>query len=370
MKEARSRIVLLLSSIFFSIVIIEILLAFLNKPCFYKSHSAPAQFAFVSLGNNDIVYFSLPSQRIRFIYGRNPRGYFDKDNAVDHVTNSSGFRGKEFLIQKPKNTFRMVFLGDSFTFGEGVKFEGTYPEVISSLLGQKYSSLPVNFESYNFGVGGYNTTQSLYVLRNIAMKVNPDIVVLGYTLNDAEPQLFYRDAKTGMVARRPREHYVPEGIGNSIPPDNLLYNLRISRLLWQLCENRSRTRETFKYYNSLFLETSSGWIESRNALHEFISLCREQNIPCYILLFPVLYQLNDRYPFWHIHSLIQKEAQSKNAFFIDLLLYLKGLDEKGLWVYPNDQHPNEKVHAIAAGALAEKIASNPDIDAKIRNITR
>lgn len=368
MNEIKKRIILVIFGIVLGVLFIEILLVIFDKPHFYRRHSAPAQFAFLNKDDKDIIYFNIPSQRIRFIFDGNPRGYFGKDNEIDHITNSWGFRGKDFSIYKPENTFRIAFLGDSFTFGEGVRFSDTYPELVSFILEQKYKSPSVHFESYNFGVGGYNTSQSLYILRNITLQTNPDVLVLGYTLNDAEPPLFELDRMTRRISRRPREYYIPEGLGDPLPPDRPLYKLRLFRLLWQLAQNRRQTEKTIAYYKSLFLETNDGWIESRRALHEIIGLCAQRNIPCYVLLFPILYQLNDKYPFTHIHHIIRKEVERRGVFFIDLFNFLKGSDAKKLWVHPADQHPNEKVHEIAAKAIAGEIISNKDINRKINDM--
>lgn len=232
MSEVKSRILLIILSICLGIILVEILLSISDKPHFYKRHSAPAQFAFINKDNlAEVIYFNIPLARIRFIYDGNPRGYFGPDNEVDHFTNSWGFRGNGFSIYKPKNTFRLAFLGDSFTFGEGINSCDTYPELVSSLLQQKYKSFPIHFEGYNFGVGGYNTSQALYILKEIVLQTQPDIVVLGYTLNDAEPPLFEFDKTTDTISRRPREYYIPENLSDTIPPNIPLYKLRICRLV-------------------------------------------------------------------------------------------------------------------------------------------
>ncbi len=362
-----SRIILLFLGTFLGFMIAELLLWVLDKPRFYKMHSNAPQFAFIE-GTD--LWVNVPSERIRFVYDGNPRGYFGKNNEIDHHTNSLGFRGNEFIVHKPHRTFRIAFLGDSFTFGEGVRFADTYPEQVSLLLRQQYKSSHVNFESFNFGVGGHNTSQTSYVFRNIAARFNPDLVVLGYTLNDAEPSLIEREMSSGRMVRHPREHSVPEGLGDKLPPNTLLYRLRTSRLLWQFAENNRRTQKTISHYKSLFQNTDSDWMKSRRALQEIIDLCLEKNVPCYVLSFPVLYELSDRYPFANIHSLVRQEVEGSGGTFVDLFHALKGLESKALWVHPTDQHPNEEVHRIAARVLVERIADNAEIVKKISILTK
>jgi len=39
----------------------------------------------------------------------------------------------------------------------------------------------------------------------------------------------------------------------------------------------------------------------------------------------------------------------------DVLPLLKGRDVSKLWVHPTDQHPNERVHAVAGKLVAEAL---------------
>ncbi|MFH0763227.1 MAG: SGNH/GDSL hydrolase family protein [Candidatus Omnitrophota bacterium] len=355
--EKIKKIILLIAGLLLGLLAAEISLSILNKPRFYKNHSTPAQFAFIKPDNNQQgpVYLNIPGQNIRFIYDGNPRGYFDKGNQIDHVTNSWGFRGEEFSAEKPAHTFRIAFIGDSFTFGEGVKFPDTYPEQASLILNQKYASVPVDFESYNFGIGGYNTKQELFILESIALKTSPDAVVLKYDLSEAEPPLYKIGPAASGLARIPRWYEASGGLFNPLPPDVLIYKFRLPRLLWQAIRNNKQSRVMVSYYKSLFQENSPGWGESRAALHRMIKLCRENNIPCYVIYFPALYSLNDLYPFKDIHAMVKKEVEMEGAAFIDLFPYLKNRNAATLWVHPSDHHPNEIVHKIAAIAITDAI---------------
>jgi len=98
----------------------------MGLPREHRPHSHPPQFAPVP--GSDFLYVNLPSAHIRFQYDSDPRLYFGPGRTVDHSTNSFGFRGAEFTRAKPPGTIRILFLGDSFTFGEGVHDQATLPE--------------------------------------------------------------------------------------------------------------------------------------------------------------------------------------------------------------------------------------------------
>jgi hypothetical protein len=357
------RLLLVLGGLAVGLLLAELLLAALDRPRFYRPHTFPKQFDFLPISNAAFpVYVNARSSRIRFVYDGNPRGYFGPANEVDHHTSSLGFRGPELplsirdnrvITTKPEGTVRLVFLGDSFTFGEGVRDDDTYPAQTAYLLQQHYPTPSPHFESFNLGVGGYNTSQSLLLLERIGLDALPDCVVLGYVLNDAEPPLFQRDPKTGRPYRAARP--VEEGAGDPRPPESWLYRLRTARAVWQVLANRRLTQQTLAHYREIYDENSPGWQESRRALGKIIKHCADRHVPCYVLLFPVLYQLDDQYPFLAIHEQIRAEVTDTSALFIDLFPRLKGQRAEDLWVHPSDHHPNEKVHRIAAEALCEEL---------------
>jgi len=83
---------------------------------------------------------------------------------------------KNYSIEKPLNTIRIVVLGDSFTYGLYVNTSDSYPKQLEYLLKNK-SKCDKNFEVINLGVTGYDLAYSTerYALRGA--KYNPDLVI-------------------------------------------------------------------------------------------------------------------------------------------------------------------------------------------------
>lgn len=304
-------------------------------------------------------YVNLPSANIKFTYDGNPRGYFSTGNQITHKTNSTGFRGNEFSYDKPSRVFRIAFLGDSFTFGEGVKFDETYPEKTAQLLNQKCGTRDRLFESYNFGVSSYNTAQELFLLKKVVLKTQPDMMVLGYALNDAEPGLFRVNLSTGVWKRQPREQYITEGMPDKKPPQNLWFKSRTAQWVWKILLKIRMTAKTENYYKGLYRPGNPGWETTKTSLQELIRVCENSRIHCFIVCFPLLHSLNSDYPFKEIHALIRREIRPEKhpyIHFIDLFDYLKGKNAGDLWVHPTDPHPNEIVQTVAAEALVNEIS--------------
>ncbi len=97
--------------------------------------------------------------------------------------NSLGFRDRrEYSLDKPANTFRILVLGDSVTFGHGTLDDTTYPYLLEQRL--RAWRPEVNWEVWNLGVPGYNTRQELDYLEEIGPRAQPDLVVVGFFPND------------------------------------------------------------------------------------------------------------------------------------------------------------------------------------------
>ena len=89
---------------------------------------------------------------------------------------------REYDLAKKPNTFRILFLGDSVTFGHGSVYEHTYPYLIEQRL--KAWRPDVDWQVWNAAVPGYNTSQELAHLLEVGDRFRPDLVVVGFFDND------------------------------------------------------------------------------------------------------------------------------------------------------------------------------------------
>lgn len=96
--------------------------------------------------------------------------------ATKFRTNSRGLRDREYSIEKPNGVTRIVVIGDSFTWGWGVGDQEIYTEILEASL--------KGVEVINLGVTAFDTSQEFRYLEVEGMKYEPDIVLLGFCLND------------------------------------------------------------------------------------------------------------------------------------------------------------------------------------------
>ncbi len=97
--------------------------------------------------------------------------------------NSEGYRDVEWPSGKAASVYRIVCLGDSWTFGANVGQDQAYPQRLHVLLASEYPR--ANFEVFNLGVLGYSSFQGRRLLPRALERFDPDLVTIAFAMNDA-----------------------------------------------------------------------------------------------------------------------------------------------------------------------------------------
>jgi hypothetical protein len=104
-------------------------------------------------------------------------------------TNSFGLRSPEVAVPKTAGTFRVLLLGDSFTFGFKSSEDAVFARKLEALLRASYH-LP-SAEVVNAGVISYCPLLEYLQYRNHLHVLEPDVVVLNFDMSDVQDQLEY-----------------------------------------------------------------------------------------------------------------------------------------------------------------------------------
>ena len=119
-----------------------------------------------------------------------------KDHNLSHrdieiTTNSLGYRYDE-LDEKTDNDFRILVLGDSVTFGDYLPAQETYPARIEQYLraNPPEKLRGKNIQVINAAIGGIDLQNELAILLETGLSIEPDIVLVGHYLNDANVSLY------------------------------------------------------------------------------------------------------------------------------------------------------------------------------------
>ena len=106
--------------------------------------------------------------------------YTKEGNAYVRI-NSDGLRDVEHSEKKPKGTYRIAFLGDSYAEAFQVPLEQSFWKVMERDVGACPGLGGRKIEAINFGVSGYGTAQELVTLQRSVWKYSPDLVLLSFT---------------------------------------------------------------------------------------------------------------------------------------------------------------------------------------------
>jgi lysophospholipase L1-like esterase len=262
------------------------------------------------------------------------------DGCVTYRINAEGYRGPEFSVAKPADAYRIVILGDSFTFGEGTPDALIYPALLAEALRERRAG-GRRIEVVNLGVPGDDVGDALVTYRRYARRLGGDFVVLQWNTNDFPSDRVRRDHHLLIGAHYRELFQTAEALRWS-----RLLSFAYTRLrTWQLSRELVATTRSE-------VETRSDAFAAIGRLRHFV---RQDGAGFAVLAFPELIRF-DAYPYAALLELLREYCGAQGIPLIDLLPALSAHRDRELWVHETDHHPNRLAHAIAARELAQALA--------------
>lgn len=257
--------------------------------------------------------------------------------------NSLGFRERELDRKKPAGTVRILVLGDSVAFGDGVSAEEAFPR----RLEERFASKSGSVEVLNAGVRGYNTYQELCLLREVGLALGPDTVILFYTTNDAEPL----SKQEGLID--PRFGWAVQA-KDFVKKHSYLY--AFFRKNFEVLRKNTSPEKFMETYNDQFDPKSPGWAASYGSLKEMKALADTLGARLALAVYPRLEWSAQKYPpaSDRVHRQVLDAGRSLGIETIDLLppLMRGAPDVSAIKITPSDTfHPNPKGHRLIAEIL-------------------
>ncbi len=260
-------------------------------------------------------------------------------NELHVVQNPQGYRDKHpFTRRAAEGKKRIIFLGDSFTFGHGVtNVADRFTDRIAASLNRVH---PDRFEVANLGTPGHGTPEAVKILRDeiLAKDYHVDALIYTICLNDIESfhyEKSRRDARRG--SRKPSFFLFR---------DTYFFNLMYFRSQQFV---QPEVRDYFSYLQDYY--TGEPWQHMQLALDEFLGLAKEHQIDTRIVIFPFLHNLGKDYPFKESHQKLTDFFRSRGVRVLDLEPVLAVHASENLTVNRFDAHPNPRAHQLAAEAI-------------------
>lgn len=271
-----------------------------------------------------------------------------QEYAVTVHSNNHGFRDhRDYRLSKREKVRRVVLLGDSFSYGNGVEELARYSNLLDDLLGE-------NVEVYNLALSNYGLDQALLTLGSEGLRYGPDVIMVGFS----DPMLERLSRRvTGSLWSNPffeLEHGV---LTRSRQPsrDILAVETFLDKsYLWMFANQR---------LSVVLGERSSEARWARNAelaegvIAKFAELARQTRSSLVIFTINARHILNqepDSTP--ALNRLLERLSRRGEFHFLDLYPVFTSTDYDSLY-YPIDGHYNVKGHVLVAEELCRFLRS-------------
>lgn len=261
--------------------------------------------------------------------------------------NSTGLRDTEHSFKKPKNTYRILGLGDSFTYGYGVSFEQTYLYQLEKMLSHK-NSTGTNIEIIKAGMPGYWPEPERILLEKYGMQYMPDLVLVGFTPRDVT------DTFSGNASYKvSRDGYLMPGgvfsnLSNQLYVHSHFFRLLITKL-WRVFKFNFFDRWSAIYQNHGFHEKD--WLKIENEYLAMLSIVKKAGANLVIVHIPEIIPLQNNVDKSYPSRRLSNWCQSNGVSFIDVL---PAMEEKHNIdsFYWKEGHCNAKGHTMIAKTIA------------------
>jgi len=314
--------------------------------------------------------------------------------------NNFGYRGKDFLREKPEGIARVFIVGDSFTFGVGAPEDQT----ISALVEQSLTKKGYAVEVVNAGIGHTSPIRHYKNIRDIHLQYEPDLVILlidASDLNDDwsfERQAIFDDNgklirfdKTFMYGKRSlwrvllRYSVLVKYLNNKlVKTSKKIKTLGFKGYIETKLRGKSAKSQivnidnfdTIEYDHYLFLRGNEKedlirkhWQRTAKYLREIKEMLSDNGIPFIIGIYPYGVQVSgEEWGEGRIHwgfekgktysdqlafDIVEEFARSEKTPFINATSYFKDAvarGEKGFF-YAQDGHLSSKGNHLVAKAI-------------------
>lgn len=238
---------------------------------------------------------------------------------------------------KSENEYRVALLGDSITFGYGVKTEDTYAVRLEQILGRACPDRRVTV--FNFGVSSYSLKEMDATLKHRTPAIEPDLIVAAIIYGDFD------------LSRTPGLD--PSGYHTHSETS-------VSRVMNKLPQLKSVLRE---FHASYFIRDMILMIKSRfeggrdtsklPSSYHYLPEMKEgaggKGIPCLILLLPSIEGDGSQF------DTIRKELEKDQVSYLDTSPISRLFTPEEFKASRFDFHPSSIVHQKIAEMLSQHL---------------
>ena len=249
---------------------------------------------------------------------------------------------REYPKQIAPDQRHLVFLGDSFTFAQGVpEVRDRFSNLVRAALEPASNGKILVSNLADAGKDLHWNELLLNLLFQHGHRIDTAVYVL--CLNDIET----------FDEQRSKTYY--DDLSKHSPTfflfrDTYFFN-------WVYFRVRQATLPKVRGYYSDLTEYYSGepWQRMSRKLDRVQQLCKANGTDFRVVVFPFLHNLGPDYPFREAHQKIVEHCRSRDIPVLDLEPDLTPFASRGLTANRFDAHPNELAHRLASEAILKNL---------------
>ena len=319
--------------------------------------------------------------------------YHQPEFSIHEQTNDLGLRNDPVGPKRPGVT-RILGLGDSFCYSNSVQLRETF---FKQLEDREREHSGKEIEVINAAVPAYSTVQEYLYLRRDGMKLDPDVVVLGfYVGNDFQdsyelfdstglPTVDVVDGELRANDRFPAARYEQQervlrtatlSLRSFLASNSALYVFlreRFGEVLWKAgLRNNPPPPDFCARVPSPAMR--AGWAMTRSVLDSMAALCSAQNVRFLIVVLPTQYQVHP--DLWTHHfttfgldpadydldrpqRLMREYCEEKGIDHVDVLPVMRAHAASGHLFYPIASYMTPAGHRLVAEAVYARLMATP-----------
>jgi lysophospholipase L1-like esterase len=240
---------------------------------------------------------------------------------VDVEINRKGLRGPEVTYAKRRGAVRILWLGDSVTVGYRLP---RHDDAVPWRSAARLESAGVRIETVNAAVDGYSPWQENAWLRREGFRYHPDLVVVGFVLNDVSEKLGL--SRFGGHGQGYQLSHSASWLDRLAPYSGLLYFGRelATRLRFGADPRHGAVQEEVLRVESLAREpgrddVQRAWKLTLDELAQLVGGCRERGVPVVLVVYPYTFQLDTPDQLDAPQSILRSFAADRGVPILDLL---------------------------------------------------
>ncbi len=291
-------------------------------------------------------------------------GWTGVDDGVFVRINRQGFRGPDVPSGKGADEYRILFLGDSLTFGPRVKEEAIFVTRLEAMFAKQAKKKRVM--AINASVAAYSPWHEYDLLINDGLPLKPDLVIQIFCLNDVlgkfqleqfggysrgyEPAPLTKLEWSGLY--RAARVWWAKGVR---PADSWLWHVRAAYSASRLLDDPHAE------------DVRQGWRITLDNMGKIVAASRQASVPIVIVCAPHMAQLTpDRLETSLPQTELAAFAHNHGVAFLDLLpIFRKYVQENNIdptAMYYDPLHFSPLGHEVAAAAICDFLIQNLLID--------